>query len=258
MKIALCFSGQPRSLEEGYIYHEKNLLALNHNLDVFIHTWYDPSLVGQAFEYSTQEVNVKSYQEESVSRIFKLYKPVSIKIEKPKNFIAEQGYKKSSEGWDSTTKEAKAVRTNNIFSQFYSIYQANRLKKEHEVEQNFVYDVCVRSRFDFALNVGIKFDELPFEKEVLYVPDLKLGNNPHFNDQFAFGGSRAMDKYSNIYLNCDKFFDEKTQRFFTEGPEAMHYKNCTDQLVILKNIDVHHPFLPNGRGGNSSPHSLIR
>ena len=38
MKIALCFSGQPRSYEKGYEYYKKNLLD-HYDVDVFIHTW---------------------------------------------------------------------------------------------------------------------------------------------------------------------------------------------------------------------------
>lgn len=258
MKIALCFSGEPRSLEEAFPYYQKNLFALNSDIDVFVHTWYDYSLVGKAFEYSAKEINLKSYKTDSISKILELYNPISIKIDKPKNFMAEEGFERSREGWNSSTEEAKVTRTNNAFSQFYSVSQANHLKMEHEVERDFIYDACVRSRFDFALNVGIEFDNHSFEKETLYVPDLKLGDNPHFNDQFAFGHSKAMDKYSSIYPNCHKFFNKETQRFFTDGPESMFYRNCVEQSVILKNINVRHPFSPNGRGGNSSPHSLIR
>ena len=38
LKIALCFSGQPRSFEKGFEYYQKNLFD-HYDVDVFIHTW---------------------------------------------------------------------------------------------------------------------------------------------------------------------------------------------------------------------------
>ena len=41
MKIALCLSGQPRVVEVGF--QKLNETILQHNdVDVFIHTWFDP------------------------------------------------------------------------------------------------------------------------------------------------------------------------------------------------------------------------
>jgi hypothetical protein len=258
MKIALCLSGQPRSLEEGFLYHKRNILDPNRNVDVFVHTWNDQALVGKNYDCTAQEIDLKFHEEDSVLKVLKLYNPVSMKVEKPKNFLKENGYAKSHEGWDSSSEEAQAVRTNNSFSQFYSIFQANKLKQEHEVENRFVYDVEIRSRFDFAINVIINFNNLHIDKETLYVPDLNLGDEPHFNDQFALGHSKVMDKYSELYKDCSNFFNKSTQRF-TKGNELMFFDSCTSKKVKLQGINVNHPFLPtNSRRGNSTPHSLIR
>ena len=42
MKIALCFSGQPRSFRAGYEYYKKNLLD-HYDVDVYIHAWKMPN-----------------------------------------------------------------------------------------------------------------------------------------------------------------------------------------------------------------------
>ena len=46
MKIAVCFSGQPRSLEAAYPYYKKNLFDPNPDaqIDVFCHSWEGVSL----------------------------------------------------------------------------------------------------------------------------------------------------------------------------------------------------------------------
>ena len=41
MKVALCLSGQPRVIEVGY--QKLKAALLDHNdVDVFVHTWFDP------------------------------------------------------------------------------------------------------------------------------------------------------------------------------------------------------------------------
>ena len=42
MKIALCLSGQPRVVDVGYHKLKQSILH-NDNVDVFIHTWFDPN-----------------------------------------------------------------------------------------------------------------------------------------------------------------------------------------------------------------------
>ena len=41
MKIALCISGQPRDIDINYPIHKASILDGN-DVDVFIHTWFDP------------------------------------------------------------------------------------------------------------------------------------------------------------------------------------------------------------------------
>ena len=41
MKVALCLSGQPRVIEGGYQKLKSALLDYN-DVDVFVHTWFDP------------------------------------------------------------------------------------------------------------------------------------------------------------------------------------------------------------------------
>lgn len=144
MKTAVCISGQPRFLQEGYstIYHN---LIRELDADVFIHSWYN---------------NVDKL-------ILDLYKPTSYSIELPKDISNSQ-------------------------SMFYSIYEANRLKKEYEEKNNFVYDCVIRCRFDlFILS--------PFEEVDLNFLNLYYRNNV-IHDLFAVSNSAIMDIYSSVHL----------------------------------------------------------
>ena len=43
MKIALCISGQPRDIDINFPIHKASILDGN-DVDVFIHTWFDPEI----------------------------------------------------------------------------------------------------------------------------------------------------------------------------------------------------------------------
>ena len=42
MKVALCLSGQPRVVDVGFHKLSQSILQHNSDVDVFIHTWFDP------------------------------------------------------------------------------------------------------------------------------------------------------------------------------------------------------------------------
>ena len=46
MKVALCLSGQPRVVEVGYQKLKATILD-NNDVDIFIHTWFDPDNLSQ-------------------------------------------------------------------------------------------------------------------------------------------------------------------------------------------------------------------
>ena len=83
MKIALCLSGQPRVVEVGF--QKLNETILQHNdVDVFIHTWFDPE------NLSTQSVipgrEGHHLSPNALNVLQELYKPKMMMVEKPKTW----------------------------------------------------------------------------------------------------------------------------------------------------------------------------
>lgn len=173
MKIALCLSGQPRALQEGFAYHSRNLIE-EYEVDVFVHSW-------------NSDLN---------GRVLRIYKPVKHKFEDPK-FGEEHDIKYKY------TDEENLWPPRNALSAFYSIYQANELKRQHENENGFFYDWVIRSRFDYAINTMISFKELDNNK--LYVPGRR---DQLMCDQFGFSSSANMDKYADTYNHINRFYEE--------------------------------------------------
>ena len=107
---------------------------------------------------------------------------------------------------------------------FYSIFKANSLKKLNEDNNNFKYDLVIRSRFDTLYEEPIPTDEILDvlnDNSKIYVRHNTIdrggnssrtefyledsGRLSHFvADNFSFGSSKALDVYSSIYENIEK------------------------------------------------------
>jgi hypothetical protein len=210
MKIALCLSGQPRALQEGFTYHSRNLIE-EHEVDVFVHSWKS--------EYNGQ--------------IRRLYKPVKYQYDDYK-FGKEHDIKYEYEGG-----KHDAWPPRNALHGFYSIYHANQLKCEYEKEMGFKYDWVVRSRFDYALNVVISFQKM--NNEFLYVPE----RSSHIYkqllcDQFAFSSSEIMDKYSETFIHIDEFHSNGCSMIGEHLIEKNVRKN--DLVAKLRYYEMNRPF----------------
>lgn len=230
MKIALCLSGQPRGLRKAFEYVHRNLLS-QYDVDVFCHLWYKPEQmpVMQDYYYFVADN----------------YKPVALQWEPE---------------WSSEVGDKYPRIVNSFYpahftlSFYYSLYQANKLKQITESEDNSKYDWVVRSRYDLALNFVIPFADLDNRK--LYVPaDRTTPAHDFCNDQFAFGSSEIMDKYSSTHLYIDEFYNAGC---LINGEDLLQrnlYKHglIGDNLVY---VDMHNPFPPGKYNGNW--HSLVR
>ena len=116
------------------------------------------------------------------------------------------------------------------------------------------FDWVIRSRFDFAINAKIPFEELDNSK--LHIPNCRMVPSRDFgNDQFAFSSSENMDKYSDTFNRIDEFYDSGTQMMCEDLMSA----NWKQSGLVGENLvycDINHPFPPGPYNGTW--HSLIR
>lgn len=191
MKVALCLSGHFRSFERTFPTLKSAILD-QYQPDVFIHTWDTMGFDGNRGDGHLIRAAPNDQQLKG------MYNPKKIIIEPNKQ-------------WDTSKyhiKENIGVRNPAIMlSMFYSICQANQLKSELEKELGFTYDVVIRCRPDIYFENFLPKHEMQncFTNNSIYVP--KFGNYNGINDQFAFGPSKIMDLYCDIYSNLDKFYD---------------------------------------------------
>lgn len=223
MKLALCLSGQPRSLKRAFNYINHNLLSCN-DVDVFIHTW----------------------KPEDYDSFCRLYAEIQ-RFYKPKKFIISDPIANVGQNIIVPNESHPA---HGVVSMFYSIMKSNDLRIQHELETGTSYDYVIRSRFDFALNVAINYHTLKRDK--LYISkDVEEGNSL-FNDQFAIASPNLMNVYASTFLNAQVLYEDGVDFCAHSLLEEMMKRfniNCV-------RLDLDHPFV-DGRF-NIGRHSLIR
>jgi hypothetical protein len=226
MKIALCLSGQPRSVKHGYEFVKKNILDGN-DVTVFCHVWEAP-----------EAAELEIYKPEVVM----IEKSLETDLSKYTNVPPPQPNWKVKDPARST------------WNQLYAIKMCNNLKTVYEDENNMKFDWVIRSRYDFAINAKIPFAELDNSK--LYIPNCRQVPNRDFgNDQFAFSSSGNMDKYADTYTHLDTFYDSGIQMMC----EDMMSANWKKSGLVGENLvycNINHPFPPGPYNGTW--HSLIR
>jgi hypothetical protein len=229
MKIALCISGQPRMWEKGYEYHYENIIRDN-DVTVFLHSWEMPAQQMQAI---SAKYNAHSF----------ITSPnPTVDLSKYTNTPPPSPNWKVKDGRMST------------YAQLLAINECMRTKREYEEYHNMKFDWVVRSRFDFAINVRIPFEELDNSK--LHIPNCRMTPSRDFgNDQFAFSSSENMNKYAEAYNNIDNFYNSGVQYMMEDFMSAnwiLH--GLTGENLVY--CDINHPFPPGEYNGTW--HSLLR
>lgn len=169
-KVAICISGLMRTglfAEPAFREFFGDLDA-----DVFYHTWDVDNL--------------------DVDQVNRLYKPVRYKVDKPF---------KTDGPMDSD------AYMGSFGNMLYGFMMANELKKEYEIENNFRYDLVIKTRFDLVFAPGARFPiDRQFYPRTIYSPSGSNGyvhtdmEHHGINDVMFWGDSPSMDIVTNIYM----------------------------------------------------------
>ena len=165
-KVAICLSGQIRTGVEAYPAFLK-----------FFSTLGNFSTLGH------YDIFYHTWDNPQSDKIQKLYRPTAFLEEQPLD-----GTKESSFG-----------------SMLYSIMMANELKKRHEIENNFRYDVVIKTRFDLVFGKNSYFPTSDILPRTIYSVNSNHGinhtdyENYGISDLIFWGDSQSMDIATNVY-----------------------------------------------------------
>lgn len=217
MRVAVCFSGQPRHIAdcaEGIL--EKIIRPLN--ADVFVHCWFDPKTAGEEMVYSpwgqSQLLIPQDKVPEDVPQLVqRLYAPKSASYEPQIQFDVS-----CFEGANFESMSAFVLP-----SMWYSIQRSNALKQEYEKENGFRYDVVIRMRFDLDVRHFKIWTELPLDLsivgDVLFCP----GYSRQPNDWLLFAKSHVMDVVAEVYDNIQDYWQQDKLRSMVSEVVLAHH-----------------------------------
>lgn len=228
-KIAVCISGQIRTAIEAYSSFIN--FFKNEDIDVFVHTWYDP------------KINDHS---EIIEKIKTIYKPKSFQIDISPDY-----------------------NRLNFGVMLKSFMLSNELKKNYEIKNDFRYDVVVKYRFDILFKQYITFPTDSIQQRTLYYPFGNTGilnndyNNHGMTDLIFWGDSQTMDIATDVFRYYEYNLKPRV--------EVVSYKNdfisydCSDAMMspgqLIYQYAIKHNIFPTVQktsNNNSMVHTLWR
>ena len=220
MKIALCFSGNMRDLNET-----KNFwtgLIEKYNMDVYASFWDTENVeLGDTLNNFLTIYTPKKYETESY-QIFKQSTQdiASLSIESP--YILADRFKETSKAFGQ-------------LSMYYKVWRCNMLSKQLGIE----YDLVIRARTDTALDENFTI----VKNNMLNVPMgwMMAPIFPHsdgINDCFAYGTPKIMDYYSFIFLQMMEYLKEGHYIFPPEHFLSVHFSKVHIQIRQFENYMI--------------------
>lgn len=213
MKIALCFSGQPRFVEECSTSILDNVKQ-NYDVDVFAHLWFDEELQTKPYKWGGDgKWKDQRIESTAIEKFKQIYDPIQLVTEKSRKFYdqnLEEDFEISQKAhWRGSIDSKlepnfKERQINNCLSYFYSLNEVNKMKQLHEFQNKFKYDYVIRCRTDTIVGTKIKFED--YNKEYFHVSSLQQ-QLPFINDWLNFGGSDIMEVFMGVFPICQRMFD---------------------------------------------------
>lgn len=239
MKVALCFSGNIRDLDETKTFW----------LD-FIEK-YDADVYASFWDVENFETN------DTINNFEKIYTPKRLEIE---NY---EVFKKTTQDIASyyinpPVEMGKFVdvvtRPFGHLPMYYKVWRANLLTKQLGIE----YDLVIRARTDIVLDEKFELKKnnylnVPMGKVSNYV----FTNNFGMNDCFAYAIPKIMDYYSFIYLKLMEYVNEGHYAFPPEHLLSVHFSKIKVTIrefpnyILITRVskkmphEIYNRFIPN-------------
>jgi hypothetical protein len=202
-KVAICISGHLRKYEEtfyNFIYYIINpLLKHDYSIDIFISTWDE--LDTKICSSYVHGIVRKNFNKIDVFNVNKLFKPIDIDVE---NYDNKKHKFHLSNFIDINLLKIEDYLHHNLvpywIPQYYKFMKVNDLKKRYEIQNNFVYDIVIKTRADLIYKKEI--NPILFDMEKLFVRD-------YTHDVFFMSSSSNIDILCDYYNNISKTLNDR-------------------------------------------------
>ena len=209
MKIALCFSGNIRDLNETKNFWTE--LIEKYKIDVYASFWdTENEKLGDTINNFLTIYTPKKYEIEN----YKIFKETtqdiaSMHIQSPLNLLNEL---------------QDASKAFGQLPMYYKVWRCNLLTKQLGIE----YDLVIRARTDIALDENFTIEK----NNMLNVPMGRIkavswDNSRAINDCFAYGIPKIMDYYSFVFLRAMEYLN------------SGHYLIPAEYLLLVHFTKIH-------------------
>jgi len=213
MKCAICISGFPRIMHYTYPYLKKYILD-ELDCDIFF------------AGYDDEQNNLLEKD------IVDLYNPERWLVRRWNDEVKEEVW--DAYGSRKINKIQKPTNPEAVISQRYNIFKCNELKKQHETENDFIYDAVFRIRTDYYFYTTPL--PLPPPEDQVCIPS-NGWDHGGYTDGFGYGTSQIMDVYSDCIFYMDEYHRKNGVIFHPEKLLKYHMqKSGIDRLVVGPNF----------------------
>ena len=221
MKIAVCMSGQLRQWEMAKENQKWFWETSGVEIDYFIHTWdYSGDREGVSQPYITRDVSRKEFD-----TLVDWYKPKGCMFDDRK-----QDFFYANDHWSSL---------------FYSMAHSMMLKRQYEIDNDFEYDLVIKTRPDVVFDPRYHFSWEPLEDNILFATQGGLMESEfhmfNTNDMVFYGKSYTMDLVIPMYFYRQKMLDQRNlfkDKLFTGsmGPGVLMQEYFRDYGITTQSI----------------------
>ena len=221
MKIAVCMSGQLRQWEIAKENQKWFWETSGVEIDYFIHTWdYSGDREGVSQPYITRDVSRKEFD-----KLVDWYKPKGCMFDDRK-----QDFFYANDHWSSL---------------FYSMSHSMMLKRQYEIDNDFEYDLVIKTRPDVVFDPRYHFTWEPLEDNILFATQGGLMESEfhmfNTNDMVFYGKSYTMDLVIPMYFYRQKMLDQRNlfkDKLFTGsiGPGVLMQEYFRDYGITTQSI----------------------
>jgi hypothetical protein len=194
MRVALCISGLPRSVKRchGNI---NEVFISPFNPDIFTYFW--------KANIETRESSPNLDFRHEITQAHVRYPAVTNVVIEPSTSLLQEYFKENNFNVADMMSVLRDKRRH-CLSMYKAIYEVNRLKTRHEIQNQFKYDLVMRIRTDVSFR-GFTSRNLPILEGYISIPQRKKLVAGGYGDEFAWGPSEAMDYYSSLYLHFREY-----------------------------------------------------
>lgn len=223
MKIAVCLSGQPRTI--AYTAENIKHYFSEYEVDYFCHAW-NYNTYKRKKENAAENEQPVYWENDTLEDYDQIHSDIS-RLNPRHLVISDKRTLSKILPWSSL---------------FYSCMMANHYKKMYEYQNNFRYDLVFRARFDTVFNPNCKFIIHPeFDKDnyldiygLFKSRESNEYNRINVSDYLFYGSSTAMDLISDVFKYVYRENFMKQDDCVILGPGTIISEVCNNFNIYFK------------------------